>query len=438
MRWSVPADKRVVEAVIATFCDPAERSFQRLSALQPGDWARSYYWLDASGMALYFLDRLQALGIEGALPAATLGRLRHNMLDNRARTHCMFEEFTSINQAFLKAGVRFCNLKGFTLSPDSCPHPTLRSQLDFDFLVDGADLKLCREILAKTGYVLKVTTSREWQFEAGSSMMARIEDHYRPRPQRSVELHFTCSDFAPHRPSRDERLDRLMLRSWSGLLFPVLSPGDQFLVQALHLLLHLRSAYTRPSWLLEYKRNLSVHRDERIFWDQVQESSRAHRYAPIAIGLATLLSTQLFGGGASAQLNEWTLDRLPTAVRRWADLYGRKAVLADNPGTKLHLLLEDELPCSDTSWRNKRRSLFPLRCETRIGHADPNESLGKRLLREYYQARFVLFRLRFHVVEGLRYALEVWRWKRQLAAPESITPTLAAERACRAKAVAHD
>ncbi len=427
MRWSAPADGRVVQAVIATFCDSAAHSYERLAALDDRAWARSYFWLDASGMALYFFDQLQALEIEGALPAATLARLRNNLADNRRRASFMFEEFTYLNQQFLGAGVRFCNLKGFTLSPDSCPHPALRCQLDFDFLIDGRDQGLCREILERAGYVLTVATSREWQFEAGSSEIARMEDYYKPKPQRSVELHFSCSDNAPHEPTRDERLDRLTLRAWNNQFFPVLSPADQFNAQALHILRHLCSASTRPAWLLEYRRHVMAHYDEGQFWDEVRNSAVTHPDAPVAIGLATLLSTRLFGGRAPAQLNKWTLDRLPDGARLWVDLYGRKAVLADAPGTKLHLLLEDELAPSGHSWRNKRRSLLPLRCQTRIVRATPNESLPMRLRRNYYQARFILFRFRFHLVEGLHYGIEAWRWKRQRVTRQGRTQLVSAK-----------
>ena len=415
MKWRQPADRGVVEAVVATFREPVDRAHRTLSPLSQHRWERSYHWLDESGMALYFLARIESLGIEDAIPAAIRARLKKNLADNRNRSSFLLAEFIELNCAFQHAGIDFCNLKGFTLSPDFCPDPALRCQLDFDFLVDGRDLKLCQEILAKTGYVRTVTTATEWQFEAGSSEMARIEDHYKPKSQRSVELHFTCGDAKPHEPSRDERLDRMALRAWNGLSFHVLTPEDQFVGQALHLFCHLRSACTRPSWLLEYKRSMSGRYDDRSFWDGVRESSQGNTRAAIAIGLATLLSAQLFGGDSPAQLNGWTLDRLPAPVRLWADLYGRKAVLADGPGTKLHLLLEDELASGDNSWQKKRRSLLPLYCATRIAIEDPNESLGQHLRREYYQARFLLFRLRFHLVEGLRYTIEAVRWRRCLA-----------------------
>ena len=66
----------------------------------------------------------------------------------------MLVEFASLNQSFQRAGLAYVNLKGFSLSPESCPRPELRCQQDFDFLLDGTQLDLCRRILSKTGYEL--------------------------------------------------------------------------------------------------------------------------------------------------------------------------------------------------------------------------------------------------------------------------------------------
>ncbi len=423
MRWSTPADTAVVEAVIATFRDSAEQAWERLSTLTHREWERSYQWLDASGMALYFLDQVQTFGIENVLPAATLGRLRQNLADNRRRSAFMLTEFISINCAFLQAGVKYCNLKGFTLSPGYCPSPALRCQLDFDFLVNGHQLELCRSILAETGYVLTAATKTVWEFKAGYCELTRIEDHYKPRPQRAVELHFACSATTSEDPSCDERLDRLAQRTWNGHSFPTLLASDQFVGQALHLFSHLRGSCTRLSWLLEYKRYLSARYEDQLFWEEVRRCSDTHRQAFLAIGLATELSTQLFGGSAPAQLNKWTLDRLPAPIRLWVDCYGRKAVLAGFPGTKLYLLLEDELARNDNSWQKKKLSkLLPLHRVPRISCSGPNENRWKRLRREFYQTRFALFRLRFHIVEGVRFVAEARRWRRRLTAQPGYMP----------------
>jgi hypothetical protein len=417
MKWSEPANVRVVQAVVAAFRDSADRSRERLSAITQRDWARSYFWLDASGLTLYFLNQLEMLAIEDSIPVATLERLRQNLADNRLRSSAMFAEFASINQAFHAAGVDYANLKGFTLSPESCPHPALRRQLDFDFLVDGSHLEICREILVESGYVLTAATKTTWEFKAGLTEQGGMKDFYKSTPQRSVELHFASSSTAAPSPSRDERLDRLVLRSWGGLTFPALSSSEQFVGQALHLFGHLCGASTRPGWILEYKNHVSFYYNDLDFWDDVKERSRTHRHARIAIGLASLLSSRLFDGKTPSRLDDWTLDSLPAPIKLWAEHYGPRTVLADFPGTKLYLLLLQELERDDDtrpSHAQRRRRLLPLHRAPRIVYAGPDDNPWKWFRREVYQARFVLFRLRFHVVEGIRYLIEAARWKRQL------------------------
>jgi Uncharacterised nucleotidyltransferase len=425
MKWSARSSKKVVEAVVAAFHEPAEQSARRLSALSAREWERSYHWLDASGMALYFLDRVESSHIESALPAATLERLRGNLADNRDRSSAMLAEFASLNRSFQAAGLIYANLKGFTLSPESCPRPELRCQLDFDFLIDGAQLDLCRKLLGRRGYELAAATPDVWEFKAGSSELVSIKDHYKFRPQRCVELHFASSDAPPHLPFRDLRLDRLRNHSWGALTFPALAPADLFIAQALHLFKHLCSSCTRLSWLLEYQHHVAVRYHDQSFWEDVRRYARPHRHASIAIGLTALLSSRIFGLEAPPQLEEWTSDRLPAAVRLWADQYGRESILADFPGTKLYLLLQEELRVNDGGWQQTKRSrLLPLHRAPRILLTNTSDNLWKRIRGEVYQIRFVLFRLRFHVVEGLRYLVEVSRWKRRLASLRQLNPDL--------------
>jgi hypothetical protein len=413
MTWSGRASKKVVEAVVATFRDSADESLRRLSALRASEWQRSYHWLDASGMALYFLDKVESLHIESALPATTLERLRGNMADNRNRSSTMFAEFTALNQSFQAAGLVYANLKGFTLSPESCPRPELRCQLDFDFLVDGSQLDLCRNLLSKSGYELDAMTADVWEFKAGSSELTSIKDHYRARPQRCVELHFASSQAPPHLPFRDSRLERLSRHSWGGVAFPALAPADLFIAQAMHLC----SACTRLSWLLEFQHHVGVRFQDQSFWDEVRNLAGTQRQASIAIGLTTLLSAKIFGLEAPPQLEEWTSARLPAGVRLWAEQYGEESILADFPGTKLYLLLQEELRGNHDAWKQTKRSkLLPSQPPPRIVRTSIDDDLWKRIRSEAYQLRFVLFRFRFHVVEGFRYLIEASRWKRRLRA----------------------
>ncbi len=412
-----------VDAVVGTFRDPIERSLERLAAFTYSEWVRTYHWLDASGMAIYFLHQLEVLGIEGDhTRQRRSGGCVRTSPTTAARTAAMFAEFTAINRDFQQAGVRYCNLKGFTLLPDSCPDPILRCQLDLDFLVASNDLNRCREMLAATGYALMAVTNSVWEFKAGASEIPRIEDHYKPKAQRSVELHFASPVMTSDSHFTDALLERRTTRSWGGLTFPALSDGDQFVGQAMHIFKHLCSAHTRVAWLLEYARHLSVRHNDVSFWQEVRERSQTHRHASIAIGLATLLSSRIFGVTSPAQLDDWTLDRLPAQIRLWADLYGREAVLTDFPGTKLYLLLRDQLAGDDASWkREKRSSLLPVHPPPRIIRASRDDSLGKRLRGYVDQCRFILLRLRFHVTQGLRYLVEAFRWKRHMAALQAHT-----------------
>ena len=97
----------------------------------------------------------------------------------------------------------------------------------------------------------------------------------------------------------------------------------------------------------------------------------------------------------------------------------------DFPGTKLYLLLQEELRGNDDAWKQtKRSSLLPLHRAPRIVSVSSDDHLWKRIRSEIFQLRFHLFRLRFHIVEGLHYLVEASRWKRRLAALPDYRPNL--------------
>ena len=132
--------------------------------------------------------------------------------------------------------------------------------------------------------------------------------------------------------------------------------------------------------MLEYQHHVSVRYQDHSFWDEVRRHSAAHRQASIAIGLTTLLSRRIFGGEAPPELEEWTSACLPASVRLWADQYGRESILADFPGTKLYLLLQEELPGDHGSAKQtKRTSLLPLHRAPRIVSASTHDSVWTRI-----------------------------------------------------------
>src|SRR6266700_817717 len=67
---------RLKQAVIASFYEPAPSVRARLGEFTPRDWQRGQFWLDVSGLAIYFLDRLKVLGLEDCIPPLLLNQLR--------------------------------------------------------------------------------------------------------------------------------------------------------------------------------------------------------------------------------------------------------------------------------------------------------------------------------------------------------------------------
>ena len=416
MRWSQPADRSVVEAVVATFREPTEVVRQQLGRLNQRQWNRSYYWLDANGIALYFLAELERLDLEREIPSAVSARLQTNRVDSRDRCASMSTEFVALNRAFQEANISYINLKGLSLVPDSCPDAALRCQLDFDFLVDRPDLETCRTLLAKRGYDLRSSGSTVWEFKTNCDQLPRIEELYKPRPQRVVELHFACDAENPYELTRDKRFERRRWRTIHGIPAPCLQPVDQLINQAEHLFHHLCGSSTRLAWVLEYKRHMEFHRKHDGFRDEVLIQAMSERKASIALGLATLISEEIFGVEVHPAMAASAIETLPVPVKLWAERYGRRAVLADSPGTKLYLFLKEQFCSSDVARQQRRRAVLPLHRAPRIVHVAPDASWWKRMRAELYQARFILFRIRFHVVEGVRFKLEDVRWKRFLSA----------------------
>ena len=419
MRWTGNSNPALVGAIVASFRDSSEQSRRTFARFKKQDWDRTDTWLDTSGLALYFLDCLRSSGTTDAIDAAALRRLEQRLADNADRNADMHREFVAINRAFQCAGIRFANLKGVTLTPDSCPDLSLRRQADLDFLIDPADLNLGRALLEARGYVPTGSTTRTLEFKSGRSLRVSLEGQYKVPPVRSVELHLALDskDASATGGARDERLNRLSAWTCEAGSFPALSSGDQLIGQALHLLGHLRSEQTRLSWLLEYRHHVLARLGDDEFWKEVRTLAFQQPNATTALGLCTLLATDFFGAFSSPELDLWTLDVLPPGVKLWADRYGRRAVLADVPGTKLYLFLESVLATpgkSDPLRSRLVRRLLPLHGPPRILRPPAQDTLRLRIRRELVQARFILYRLYFHLKHGALYAIEARRWHRLL------------------------
>jgi hypothetical protein len=398
------------EAVLLIFCDPLPRQCDRLEKLSDRQWQRLLPWLDISGLALYFLDRLVELQLRDLLPAGVSARLQQNQHDNTERTRGMIAEAIAIQRAFQGSGLLYATLKGFSLCPESVPKAEVRHQFDLDFLVAEESAPEARRVLERIGYRLYAISGKSWEFKINEKPVLALQDMYKDSPGRAVELHLE-----PQVAGRPSLLGRIERREFHGICMPVLSPIDLFLGQGLHVYKHVFSEFSRAAHLLEFRRQVLLRRDDEAFWDGLRSVAEENPRAGLGLGVVTQLITRTMGDFAPEALTGWTVDRLPPFAQLWIDLYGRRVVLDNFPGSKLYLLLQKELESAGVpAKRSLRQALLPRRLPPAVIRAPARETFQSRIRRYRLQVSFVLGRLRFHIVEGARYRWESYRWRQYM------------------------
>jgi Uncharacterised nucleotidyltransferase len=398
------------EAVLLTFCDPPLEACLGLQSLSRKEWKSLLHWLDVSGLALYFLDRMAELQQRDRLPRSVLARLQQNLRENTERTQGMIAESVAIQQEFQKACLSYATLKGFSLSPASVPRPELRHQFDLDFLVAEKSVPDARKILERRGYRLYAISGRSWEFKKNETPGVSIKDLYKDLPGRSVELHVEAE-----LPGQTSLLERLESLEFHGISMPVLSPADLLLGQGMHAYKHIHSEFSRTAHLLEFRRHVLLRREDATFWAELQSRAKKDPRVCVGLGIVTLLITHVMGDFAPEGLTHWTVGRLPQSAHHWVKLYGHRVAFGSFPGSKLYLLLQAELETAGVqAKRSLREALLPRRLPPLLIRATADESLKVRIRRYRTQLHFLLLRLRFHVVEGLRYTWESYRWRRHM------------------------
>jgi hypothetical protein len=401
------------EAVLLTFCDPLPEQWARLTNLSERRWGNLLHWLDISGLALYFLDRIVELQLCDMLPPSVLGSLQRKLHDNIGRTHGMAAESVAIQQEFQGSDLLYATLKGFSLSPGSVPKPELRHQFDLDFLVAEESAPEARQILERRGYRLYAISGRSWEFKINERPVVSLNDLYKDSPGRAVELHIEAK--ASGYPGL---LDRVESRDFQGIRMPVLSPIDLFLGQGLHVYKHVFSEFSRAAHLLEFRRHVLLRSNDDRFWDELRSVAEENPRAVLGLGVVTQLIARVMGDFAPDALTNWTVNRLPPSARLWISMYGRRVVFDKFPGSKLYLLLQNELESVGVpSKRSLRQSLLPRRLPPAIIRASSRETLRSRIGRYRLQLSFFLGRVRFHIVEGARYTWESYRWRQNMNRP---------------------
>ncbi|HEX5283612.1 MAG TPA: nucleotidyltransferase family protein [Bryocella sp.] len=398
-------EQRICEAALLCFSESCSDSFAA-HRLNEKDWKKLLPWLDVSGLALYFLDRMTKLHQRDSLPASVVSRLERNLEENRERTCGLIEESARLQRGFQSAGLSYAVMKGLSLCPMSVSHLELRHQFDLDFLIADTDAASAKEILAQQGYTLFAVSGRSWEFKKGQTPHVGPKDLYRNLPYRGVELHLeTRTAGIP------TRLDRTVAREVHGVVMPVLSPVDLFIGQAMHASKDIASPFLRASHLLEFYRHVLAQRDNSSFWEKLRQHAREDQRACVAIGVATYLAASVWGSFAPQALTSWTVEQLSPTVRLWLDLYGRTAAIQAPPGNKRYLWLREELAATSISSGTSRKPvLLSFNLPRKVIQATAGETLSTRVARYRVQIRFVVSRVRFHAIEGLRFLIESRRW----------------------------
>jgi len=406
----ISREQRIHEAVLLSFLIPVPGQIEQLLMLSPKEWQRLIRWLDVSGLALYLLDRFIQLELLDEMPKSTVDDLQQRMKNNAQRTHGMLDESVAIQREFQRAGLCYAVMKGVSLCPSSVPRPELRHQFDLDYLIAEKSAPEARRILERRGYQLYAVSGQTWEFKINETPNISINDLYKDLSYRAVELHLETN-----RAGQISRLDRVQYREMLGIIMPVFSPVDLFLGQAMHAFKDVSNTFCRTAHLLEFYRHVLAQLENDVFWRELRVRVEDCPRTCLGIGLVTYLITSIMGDFAPEALTAWTVEVLPPSARLWVDLYGRRTVFGKHPGTKLYLLLHRELEAAGVSTISPvNKSLWPSRLPPTIIRPTADETLSTRIARYRVQARFIFSRLRFHVVEGFRYAIESCRWRRHL------------------------
>jgi hypothetical protein len=394
------------QAIVAVFKggEPTASRFQEFSE---ADWTTVLWWLDISGMALYFLDEVRRQHVEQYVPPSIIAELESRMKRNGERTLGLLRDALFLGRCFEAAGVPYAVLKGISLMPDSVPDAGLRWQTDLDLMVARKGLRRARQTVSRLGYSLHGDTGNTLEFRQGRTGKPDMAKLYSVHGQRALELHV--------HEDHSELLARRRIRGFGGERLATLSPPDILVQQALHLLKHLCGEHTRLSWVLEFRRHIVARQEDSAFWSAAEEITAETPNGDVAMGVAMWLAEANFGLGGVDIPEQWKVERIPERVLLWLNLYAGELLLGDSVGSKLYALLRKEIPSRPGEHKSIRKILVPSRLPFPITKPSPQEPARERVARYLIEIRHFVTRLRFHVVEGVRFGVEASRWRREVA-----------------------
>ncbi len=419
---------KLAEAIVGCLqLSRASYDFGQLAKFSPSQWEQTLGWIDRAGLTLYLLERLRACGATEVLPPRILARFERNFADNRCRVDHLLDETGCINEKLDQAGVQYVVIKGFSLWPEFCSNPYLRTQCDVDYLVARRSLCSAQNVLLKLGYEARRSgAAQEFAFERPLQRVpSQFDSPYKVETTPLVELHVGIWEDVTHHVPLEEpafALNSPKLKDWGGLRFPVLNDEDALLLQVLHAFQHMLSYWAKLSWFLEIGLFMEKRSRDLLFWKQF--SHRLEGAPPLAefSTIALELSAKVFSAPMPEVAQHWRQFLRPSA-RLWLDNYGHSWALGERPphkskvfpDSKLSLFMSGEYIVDRRARRDSlRHGLMPWKSPGR----QPSTVLTQVKNRPWTQVQalwvdstFTIQRLSFHVGAGLRYLWELPHWR---------------------------
>ena len=395
----------------------------RLSGFRQREWKQALTWLDDTGLAFYFLQKITDLHVTDSLPPWVLSRLERNFAANRERVGYMTQRFDSLNRRFDDAGIRYAVLKGHSLVPDFCPDACLRYQADFDYLVEETSLQRAKEVVVEAGYSPKPWASKSSQeyifLTPETENKSRDPDQYSVRAGHAVELHLDIWDadqFGLPSIPKLFSVDRTRTQRWNSLSFPVLSNEDAFLIQVLHASHHLFTYWLRMSCLFEIAFFLNHRASDTSLWNKVEHTIGDNLMLKEFAVLITELAAGLFTAPIPQRIRVWG-EQIRPATRVWIENYAQQCAFYEVPSYELSLLpraklvlfLQQQYDCASVPKNAVRNRLMKFSRFSRMASSIKAEPF-LILKRSWWKRHLPLRRSLFHILSGIRYFCEIPRW----------------------------
>ena len=387
------------------------------------EWERTIRWLDHSGLALYFLERVQTEGATSCIPADMLRELEERHNNNEQRVEHLKAIFASINDGFDRDGVRFAVLKGFSLTPEYCANPCTRAQSDLDYLIARDSSAAAENALIDQGFVLKKRQGEERSFWIPGPEPTDAVQQYSPNGPWMVELHLSTWDQSLWRiPLKipEPSFTDLRTHRWSGLEFPCLPKTLAFVGQILHCFKHLLDGWIRLSWLFEIACFLQDQGDDTLLWREFDHIVTAEPLVGELVAAITCLAVDLFEPAVPRSLQKCIQDLQPIA-RVWLEEYAPDWLFEKLPRyeicffsrSKLSMFL-GELYCAPQAEHGSHDFgfLFPFRGMKRQVQKRHAQTSAMHAIA--HQTRWLTLHSIYHAGATLRYIWELPRWRHRM------------------------